>query len=298
MIISNILPQRRNLEPYVAVWWIRILAFGVISLLICGLWWLATGKLMTVASMFTSVAIASFAVEFLRRDGRPDLFGVTVTSETAYDLVHGFALTIANILFFGVVAYMLGGKISTTFVAPDDSALLIINTFLIAFSEELIFRGVIFQSLMDYFGEYIAVLLMALSFAFAHYFNAEMTAVSFVNLILAAVLFSVMYIKTQSLWLSISFHLAWNYSLQMFLGSPVSGFPPEFSLVDFSVTELPKVIFGGDYGIEGGVVASIALFADILIVLKCAHASPAVSARMFKRYYAESRILYENRNNK
>lgn len=92
----------------------------------------------------------------------------------------------------------------------------IINIFCIVLSEELFFRGYIFQNIYRKNNSITAVFISSLMFAFAHFIGNGFDIVYFLNTFIAGILFCIMYIKTKSLWISISFHFSWNLILYLF----------------------------------------------------------------------------------
>jgi hypothetical protein len=59
----------------------------------------------------------------------------------------------------------------------------------------------------------------------------------------------------------------WNWAQGAFLGLPVSGITELTTAPLFRVSELGiKQITGGDYGIEGGIAATIAIIVSTLII--------------------------------
>jgi len=86
----------------------------------------------------------------------------------------------------------------------------IIITFFIAFNEEFFFRGYIFQNIYRKNNSIFVVIINSLLFASAHFIATDFEIIYFLNIFIAGVLLCVMYIKTKSLWCSISFHFAWN----------------------------------------------------------------------------------------
>jgi hypothetical protein len=97
----------------------------------------------------------------------------------------------------------------------------------VAFKEELLFRGYLFQRLEQGLGPWPAMALLAVLFALAHWSNPGMTGPARVwaslNIALAAILLGLGYLRTRSLALPIGLHLGWNWTQGALLGFPVSG---------------------------------------------------------------------------
>jgi membrane protease YdiL (CAAX protease family) len=136
---------------------------------------------------------------------------------------------------------------------------------LIAFSEELVFRGYILGNLLDSFkNKWIALGISALLFAIFHAGNPGMNTIAFVNLFLAGMLLGINYIFTRNLWFSFLFHLSWNFFQGPLLGFNVSGLHLP-SLLQLE-TKGDPVLTGGDFGLEGSVLnTAISLIALMVL---------------------------------
>jgi uncharacterized protein len=137
---------------------------------------------------------------------------------------------------------------------------------MIAFTEELVFRGYILNNLMDSFNKWIALGLSALLFTLFHLDNPGISTLPAVNIFLAGILLGLNYIYTRNLWFAILFHLGWNFFQGPVLGFGVSGLnlssllQPELK-GDLSIT-------GGDFGFEGSVLdAALTVLAIVSLFL-------------------------------
>jgi len=135
-----------------------------------------------------------------------------------------------------------------------------------AMAEELLFRGYPFQTLIQAVTFLPATAIGAALFALAHGANPGVTPLATANIALAGILFSFAYMKTRSLWLPAGIHFAWNFSQGALFGFPTSGIRTD-GLLRADVTG-PAWIDGGEFGPEGGVLATIALLACIWYILK------------------------------
>ena len=143
-----------------------------------------------------------------------------------------------------------------------------------AMGEELLFRGYAFQSLIQGVTFLPATLLMAALFGLAHLQNPHVTALSLSNVVLAGILFSFAYMKTRSLWLPFGVHFAWNFSQTTLFGLPTSGMTDSSHVLFNAARSGPAWIGGGEFGPEGGVLATIALLACLWYVLKAGFLKP------------------------
>ncbi len=128
---------------------------------------------------------------------------------------------------------------------------------LVAWSEELFFRGYLLINLRDGLGTRWAVILSSVLFAAAHYRNPHMNWAALVGLILAGFFLADGWLTTRRLWLPLGLHLGWNLFEGTVLGFPVSGLPLD-SLIQIQV-QGPPLITGGAFGPEAGLVVVPAL---------------------------------------
>jgi membrane protease YdiL (CAAX protease family) len=140
--------------------------------------------------------------------------------------------------------------------------------------EEILFRGYVFQRLVDGAGPVAAVAIFSMLFAAAHLGNPSMTALSTANTFLSGVLLSVAYLKTRALWLPIGLHWAWNFTMGPLFSLPVSGLSLQPTLLRFDSTGA-KWLSGGAYGPEGGVALSVACVVATLWLVRTRRVSPS-----------------------
>ena len=121
--------------------------------------------------------------------------------------------------------------------------------------EEVIFRGYILNNLMDSMNKYLALLISALVFAFAHWGNPSFDALPKINLVLAGILLGATYIFTRNLWFPIGLHLGWNFFQGPIFGYEVSGHDTD-SVFEQDMLK-NNALTGGDFGFEGSILATI-----------------------------------------
>ncbi|MER3524316.1 MAG: hypothetical protein C4326_09680 [Ignavibacteria bacterium] len=128
-----------------------------------------------------------------------------------------------------------------------------------AMSEEVLFRGYPFQTLVRGIGFIPSAVVMGVLFAAAHLMNPNASVFGFVNTFLVALLFSLAYWRTRSLWLPFGIHFAWNFSQTTLYGYPTSG----VHFMEYELTRLtqfgPEWTTGGAYGPEGGALATVTI---------------------------------------
>jgi hypothetical protein len=141
----------------------------------------------------------------------------------------------------------------------------------VALFEENLFRGFLFQRLLDGTGVWVAQGVLALFFAFAHWGNPGMHGATkiwaTINIALAAVLLGLGYLRTRSLALPIGMHLGWNWTQGSLLGFGVSG-TAERGWVHPIFLGKPEWLTGGSFGLEASVFGVVAVLIGIALLWK------------------------------
>ncbi|TAL71050.1 MAG: CPBP family intramembrane metalloprotease [Bacteroidetes bacterium] len=286
-----------------ARWWIRILFFfGISNALILPLLFYTKNlyngintdyfySIITEALVLCILLGLSIIIEVSRKNGKWFTFGINPDKWALKDIGLGAGLNLIFVFIIFIFATIFSAY-SDEYSLPKQDIFVNITIiiFIEAIIEELIFRGIIFQAVLDRYGITIAILLNSILFGLGHLANPSINFYAIINIILAGVLFSGMYIKTKSLWLPISFHFFWNW-LSAIIGSPVSGIDFPISLTNIEWLELPAWLFGGSFGLEGGFFATILLLISGFISLKYSNSSPYLASLLFERSYNESLIL-------
>jgi hypothetical protein len=153
---------------------------------------------------------------------------------------------------------------------PRAFALLLLNLFTLAvaaLAEEVAFRGYTFRRLIEAIGPVAATIVMSLLFGLGHVLNPGATWASTLVTILAGVLLSVAWLRTHGLWLGWGLHFAWNASMGILFGLPVSGINDFASIVQ--TRAFGRLwLTGGDYGPEGAGFTVIVLMLGIAVLVR------------------------------
>jgi membrane protease YdiL (CAAX protease family) len=138
-----------------------------------------------------------------------------------------------------------------------------------ALSEEVMFRGVPLVLLAAVIGRGSALVLIAgLVFALFHGLNPGITPLGLGNIALAGIFLGVAFYAPGGLWTAFGAHLGWNATLAA-LDAPVSGLPFSIPYIDYRAGD-PSWLSGGRFGPEGGLLATAALTAVLLVTLRLA----------------------------
>ncbi|MBC7796715.1 MAG: CPBP family intramembrane metalloprotease, partial [Pyrinomonadaceae bacterium] len=182
-------------------------------------------------------------------------------------------------LLFAAMLAMFGGL---SFTVNQVGLSLLIQSLLLSFAlfvvaaaaEEAMFRGYALQTLTRARFVVVAIILTAMPFGLVHTQNPDFTNISLINTVLAGVWFGIAYLKTRDLWFPLGIHWAWNFTMGSILGLPVSGLKlvenPVLSFDDKS----PIWLGGGSYGLEGGIVTTIAILVSMLVIWRVPFLKP------------------------
>lgn len=248
-----------------SAWWVAIF-FVVLSLFLFPIIILGDyyGFEITVWHQVAMIILASVLCQAVRRKPIYELIGRIAGSwfrELFIGLIIGALLmTIPALLLtlFGVIRWQVNEISFPDFI----SGISVMMSVVIA--EELLFRGFIFQRLIDAFGEWPAQLIIAGLFLLTHLNNPGMIGIiktlASINIFIASILFGITYIKTKSLGMPIGIHFLANVVQGTILGFGVSG-EKEVSTFTPIVNEAPDWITGGMFGLEASAVGLFILVA-------------------------------------
>ena len=173
------------------------------------------------------------------------------------DIVAGFIMALFIIGGGTLILYSLGYLEFSNFQFNQQTLFLTFLLFLfVSFQEEILFRGYILNNLLKTrMNKYLGLLVSAILFALFHAFNANLSLLGMINLVLAGLILGSTYIFTQNLWFPISLHLFWN-----FLQGPIFGYAVSGQNID-SITTIEltgdNLMNGGRFGFEGSLVCTI-----------------------------------------
>jgi len=250
--------------------WLRVLRFPLVRLLLLGgvlLFMLALSngfRAKFAASPPAAIAVTlgmaalGFAVYllFVRLvEGRTvsELALPGMGRELAIGLVVGASLYTASVLVLMLLGiYRIAGWNAWTFLLPAIPLALSSGVF-----EELLFRGALFRIVEEWLGSWISLAVSSLVFGLVHLINPTATLLGAIFIsIEAGVLLAAAYMLTRRLWMSMGFHMAWNYTQSAIFSGIVSGGESEPGLIR-PVIDGPAALTGGSFGLEASLVAFV-----------------------------------------
>jgi uncharacterized protein len=118
--------------------------------------------------------------------------------------------------------------------------------------EEILFRGVLFQTLEVALGTAWALALSGTLFGMVHLGNTNATVVGAIAVGLAGIALGAVFAWTRDLWLLTGIHVMWNFMQGPIFGVAVSG--NSFTSVIKPVIQGSEVFTGGAFGFESGAI--------------------------------------------
>ncbi|MEP6704015.1 MAG: type II CAAX endopeptidase family protein [Acidobacteriota bacterium] len=198
--------------------------------------------------------------------------GAWFTSGWLRNLVIGILFGAGTLSLAVLIAFAFGG-LRFEFSGVDSAGLArSLGISLLVFGagaawEEALFRGYILQTFARSGLAAMAIALTAVFFGAIHARNPSADVISILNTMLAGVWFGIAYLKTRDLWFVWGMHLMWNWMQGAFFGIEVSGLTnlvsaPLLKEIDTG----PAWLTGETYGVEGGIVTTIAMIVSMLII--------------------------------
>lgn len=264
--------------------WLRILRSPLLRLIVLGPalflmmmqsnWFMETFKDRPLISIGVTVCMALAALVLYYAYGRivegrevTELSTPGMGREWATGALIGAGLITGCVLILlGFGMYRIDGLNPSTFLIPAVALAISSGTF-----EELFFRGVIFKSVEDMVGSWIALILSSLVFGFVHLLNPAGTIVGAVYIsIEAGLLLAAAYLLTRRLWLAMGVHMAWNYTLSAIYSGVVSGGVSDPGLIR-GTFEGPELLTGGSFGLESSILALVLCTGAGIVMAVLAH---------------------------
>lgn len=260
--------------------WLRILQFPLVRLILLGglvfvMMGLNNGFMKKFSdapllSIATTVAMAALALavyvgfaRYIERRPVSELSLPGMGRELGTGLLIGaclYALCVFILIALGM--YRIDGLNPWYFVLPAVGMALSSGIF-----EELLFRGVLFRSVEELFGSWISLAASSAVFGFMHLFNPAGTLIGAIYIsIEAGLLLAAAYMLTRRLWLSIGFHMAWNYTQSAIFSGIVSGDVTAPGLIKSNIKG-PAALTGGSFGLESSIIAFLLCTATGAVLL-------------------------------
>lgn len=300
--------EKVNIQKLLAIWWVRFLVLLIAYLSVNYFVYEYVSAnistdigiferffFITLFSRFLPILLLSLLINYFRAESNLRTFGFNFDSFALKQFGTGIAFALLATLIYHLAGISFGGEFIVKELEYDSLFFAIVFVIFIQSTfEEIIFRGELFQNLIDRWNPAVITILVSSIFSISHYGNPNFSIHTFFSIFLAGIAFSVLFIQTRSLWICISFHISWNIFSAYLMGSNVSGINmgiKQFELDKTNLSDLGFAILGGDFGVEEGYLSLLVLIFVILYSIKYLKPSPVTTSKLFKRKYVESKLL-------
>ncbi len=250
----------------------RVLVLGFVMLVMMGL----NADVMTsyaaepvkavqhiIALSIAGIAIYVGYASFVEQRAVSELTTLGMGRELGLGLLIGAGLyTACELILMALGIYRITGLNPLRFMLPAIAMALSSGIF-----EELLFRGVLFGAVEKWLGSWAALVVSSLVFGLTHLMNPHSTIEGALFIAVeAGSLLAAAYMLTRRLWLSMGFHVAWNYTQSAIFSSVVSGNEAAQGLVR-STIKGPEILTGGSFGVESSVLALLLCTTTAIVML-------------------------------
>lgn len=243
-----------------------------------------TGEPAKVVQHIMALAIAGIAVYlgfayFVEQRVASELALQGMGRELGIGLFIGAGLYAAcELILMALGIYRIDGLNPLSFMIPAIAMALSSGIF-----EELLFRGVLFRSVETWFGSWTALVVSSLVFGLTHLLNPHGTLEGALFIAVeAGTLLGAAFMLTRRLWLSMGFHVAWNYTQSAIFSGVVSGNEPSQGLVRSTING-PDLLTGGNFGVESSVLALVLCTTTGIVMLIMAAKRGRIVPPMWKQ---------------
>ena len=224
-------------------------------------------------SILVSAIVGTTGVIIARRylDKKTILsFGLKFNGLAIKDWLYGFLLSFLMagsvfllLLLFGVLEFESFNQNIMSFKFLWDFLLMFVTfCILVAWWEELVFRGYLLQNMINGMGKTWAVIISCALYGVLHATNPNAGIISSSILVLFGYMRLYGYLRTSQLWLSMGMHAGWNFFQGPVFGFAVSGYGTETILVH--KLNGPDWLTGGEFGPEGSIFTILIVLIAIL----------------------------------
>lgn len=234
-------------------------------------------SLLSAVLMLSAYAVIAHVIE-RRKAGELSLPGMG--REFGLGLLLGAGLYTACILVLMALGlYRIEGFNTWQVVLPGMAIVIATGVY-----EELLFRGGVFRLAEEWFGSWAALAISSLLFGFIHLQNPGSTLQGAVFIsIEAGVLLAAAYMLTRRLWLSIGFHMAWNFTQGTIFSGSVSGNGVSQGVLKATL-DGPELLTGGSFGLEASLPAFVLCTATgVILVIMAVRRGHIVPPRWKRR---------------
>lgn len=233
------------------------------------LWFLLLGIAATLAAYLTTKYISKrpFSSLGLQKDfALKDLLVGICISALIMAFMYFLLLGLGYIKYDGLSWWKDDAHTLGTFTSAGlwTAAAVFFRFTVVAWWEELAFRGIILQNISSGLNIKWGVLISTLGFALIHAGNPNATVLSTVLIMIITLKLVYAYLKSGQLWLAIGLHLGWNFFQASIFGFASSGHMSPSLIAQTPIA--PDWLSGGDFGAENSIFIILPTLASFFLM--------------------------------
>lgn len=143
--------------------------------------------------------------------------------------------------------------------------LVLLEHTIVSYWEELVFRGYLFQNMIEGMGLIVAITISCVIYGLIHYLNPNATILSSTIIIGFGFLRIYGYLETKMLWLGIGMHTGWNFFQGPIFGFAASGHK-KATLLQHTFKSETDYLTGGEFGPEGSILIIPILILAVIVI--------------------------------
>lgn len=253
-------------------WWVAIFFIVLASFLFSLIFLSKQFKFnITILHQVFIITATSIICQLLRKKPLSYLWGIfniVWLKELFVGVLIGMVLMLSPALFLFAFCGVTWHINTFTSVQILSAIMLFVG---VAVAEELLFRGFIFQRIIEGIGNRWAQLIIGGLFLLTHIGNPGMTGsikvFASLNIFLASFMFGLSFIRTKSLAMPIGIHFMANSIQGVLLGFGVSGLE-QASILKPVFNGAPDWLTGGAFGLEASIPGMISIIISILFLYR------------------------------
>ena len=135
------------------------------------------------------------------------------------------------------------------------------------FEEEFLMRSILMNQIAGKASIYQGIFANSLIFSILHLGNLGFNLMSFINLFMVGLIFSLIFYKEDSIYMSAAAHSFWNMTMANIYGIRVSGFSQSGANILKTTLKGSPLISGAEFGLEGSIITSLVLVGVLIILI-------------------------------
>ena len=238
-------------------------------------------SLLIVAILSVAATASTYTCRKLLDKRSFSSLGLKVNKQAFKDLSIGFILSLFMITTFFCLLLAIGliefNGLNIDFFSLNNSSeldrvvsavtltslcLLLLEHIFVGYWEELVFRGYLFQNMVNGMGLSLSVVISCIAYGLVHSANPNSTLLSSIIIAGFGFLRIYGYLGTKMLWLSMGMHIGWNFLQGPIFGFAASGHKKQ-SLFLHDFTSNKDYLTGGEFGPEGSILILPILFVTL-----------------------------------